>query len=132
MTMNPADQLPSEDRHAALFVQMVMQFASTGLVFLGRAPNPVTGKTGTDLDMARMVVDQLEMLENRTCGNLSPDEQRLLGQSLTTLRMAFVQAAHQPPAAPAAAAETETPAAPGAEQDGGEARKKFTKSYGQS
>lgn len=130
--MNPADQLPPEDLHAVLFAQMVTQFASTGLVFLGRAPNPVTGKTEADLDMARMVVDQLEMLENRTRGNLSPDEQRLLGRSLTTLRMAFVQAVHQPPAAPAAAAETETPAAPGAAQDDGEARKKFTKSYGPS
>lgn len=132
--MNPAELSP-EERHAALFAQLVMQFTSTGLVFLGRAPNPVSGKTETDLDMARMVVDQLEMLESRTRGNLSADEQKLLRQSLTTLRMAFVEAVNHPPAKPADTSSSASPAATpepgGTPAESGESRKKFTKSYGQ-
>jgi hypothetical protein len=128
--MNPAEFSP-EERHAALFAQMVMQFASTGLVFLGRAPNPVTGKTETDLDMAQMVVDQLEMLESRTRGNLSADEQKLLRQSLTTLRMAFVEAVNQSPAKPVEApAASPSPASESAAASEAP-RKKFSKSYGQ-
>mgnify|MGYP000684071974 CR=1 FL=1 len=129
--MNSAADLSPEQRHAALFAQMVMQFTSTGLVFLGRAPNPVTGKTETDLDMAQMVVDQLEMLEARTRGNLSADEQKLLRQSLTTLRMAFVEAVNQPPAKPGEAPAPETPASSDSPAGGEESRKKFSKRYGQ-
>lgn len=117
MTMDAPDldSLPPEQRHAAHFAQMVMQLASTALVMLGRAPNPVTGKTETDLETARLLVDQLEMLEAKTKGNLGPEEQRLLQQSLMTLRMTFVEVAKAAPAAPA-----------------DDAKKKFSKSYGAS
>jgi hypothetical protein len=118
--------LNAEERHAALFAHLVMQLSSTALVMLGRAPNPVTGKTETDLETARMLIDQLEMLAAKTRGNLGADEKRLLQQGLMTLRMAFVEATTKP-AAPAEAAPSTLP--PAGEE---EARKKFSKSYGQA
>jgi hypothetical protein len=135
--------LTAEEMHSAMFAQMVMQLASTALVLMGRVPNPVTHKTEYDLDAARLFVDQLEMLEVKTKGNLSADEQHLLKQNLMTVRMAFVQAVQTPPAAtPVADAEkpgSEKPEKPVSEvgpapTPGGEdeAKKKFSKSYGAS
>jgi hypothetical protein len=77
---------------AALFANMVMQQAQTAYMFLGKSPNPDTGQTVTDLDTAKYFIDQLEMLAYKTKGNLDRQEQGLLTQSLTTLRLAFVEA----------------------------------------
>ena len=70
MTMDNSVETPltTEQRHAALFAQMVMQLSSTALVMLGQAPNPMTGKTETDLETAQLLVEQLEMLEVKTKG----------------------------------------------------------------
>lgn len=121
--MATESNLTPEQRHAALFAEMVMQLASTAFVMLGRAPNPITGKTETDLETAQRLVEQLEMLEAKTQGNLGAEEQRLLKQSLMTLRMAFVEAVQSP--APATAPTTSPP--PVADEG---PKKKFSQSYG--
>lgn len=81
-----------DEIHAALFAQMVMQQSSLALMFLGVTPHPETGKKLFDLDTAQMFIAHLDMLEAKTRGNLSPDEAELIKQSLTNVRMAFVQA----------------------------------------
>jgi len=125
--------LTKDEMQTGLFAQMVMQFSSTALVLMGRAPNPVTGKTETDLESARLFVDQLEMIEAKTKGNLNPEEQHLLQQSLMTVRMAFVEAvkeASRTPGAGSAGQGAPQPADTPATEGEGESRKKFTKSYG--
>jgi len=125
--------LTQAEIHAGLFAQMVMQFSSTALVLMGRAPNPMTGKTETDLESARLFIDQLEMIEAKTRGNLTAEEQHLLKQSLMTVRMAFVEAVKETKSKPAAAsADKAAPQAvehPTAEKEA-EPKKKFSKSYG--
>ena len=125
---------------SALFANMVVQQTNMALMFLGQVPHPQTGEHMHDLDGARLFIDQLEMLAVKTKGNLDKNEERLLQQSLTGLRMAFVEAADkQPapaekkePAGPTASTATGTPQ-PGiaAEKAGaeGESHKKFTKKY---
>lgn len=90
------------DRMTALFSAMVLQQTQTALMLLGQVPHPDTGQTVVDLEAAQVLIDQLEMLEVKTRGNLSKDEEALLKQSLMTARMAFVQAVEHPPAAPSA------------------------------
>ena len=138
---------------SAMFASMVMQNTNMALIFLGQAPNPQTGQTGVDLENARYFIDQLEMLSVKTKGNLDRTEDAILKQSLTSLRLAFVEAVskpEQPPpaspeGAPAAATPTtdeqETPSAepPAEGEPAGEAapivppeaesKKKFTKKY---
>jgi hypothetical protein len=89
-----------------------------------------------DLDAAKMFIDQLEMLEAKTKGNLNPQETSLLKQTLMSLRLSFVEAADAPePAATPGAQSAQPPAAksdaaqsaPAAEED--EHRKKFSKKY---
>src|SRR5437867_2283404 len=91
-----------EDRISALFANMVAQQTNMALMFLGRVPHPESGQPVRDLKAAQMFIDQLEMLEVKTKGNLDKQEAGFLKQNLTALRMAFVEAAdHETSATPA-------------------------------
>jgi hypothetical protein len=126
---------------SALFASMIMQNTNMALIFLGQAPNPQTGQTGQDLEHARYFIDLLEMLAVKTKGNLDKQEDALLKQSLTHLRLSFVEAVEHPPkpappvSAPAAppSDEQETPvtepALPGEKAGEIESHKKFSKKY---
>lgn len=126
------------DEMAQRFIELVMMQAQQAALFLGQAPNPETGRAEVNLDYARLFIDQLEMLQEKTKGNLSPEETRLLGGVLSELRMAFVQAANQSPASqsaprvePPREAEPAPAAAPAtADSPEPESRKRFSKSYG--
>ncbi len=147
----PLAEMSREELISTHFNNLVVQQANMALIFLGRVPHPETKERAVDLETARYFVDQLEMLEAKTKGNLSKDEEKLLKDGLTTVRMAFVQAAEEArppgtqtpttPAAPPAATEASTTpppqAAPGpdiqpaaeAPAEDPESRKKFTKKY---
>jgi hypothetical protein len=81
-----------------LFRLFVMQQQQLVMMLLGKLVNPQTNEITRDLDSARVSIDLLGMLEAKTKGNLSSDEQRLLGQVLTTLRLNFVEEAARKPA----------------------------------
>lgn len=116
-----------------LFAEMVIQQTNMAMLFLGKMPHPQTGKTQQDLNAAKLFIDQLEMLEVKTKGNLSKEEEALLKQSLSHLRLSYVEAANKQgksatpnetaPIAPAAESKPEDQAA---EE---ESRKRFTKKY---
>jgi hypothetical protein len=127
-------------RHAALFTGMVLQQANLALMCLGRTPRPDTKDTAVDLDSATLFIDTLEMLEAKTRGNLSAEEATMLRETLTSLRITFVEAADRVPAR--GSAPTPTPAAPATTPEGTSApagsaeaaaeteeRKKFVKRY---
>jgi hypothetical protein len=106
----------SEQMLAALFANMVLQQTNMAMMFLGQVPHPESGKTVTDLETAQMFIGMLEMLEAKTKGNLTKQEQGLLKQSLTAVRMAFVQAVEHPARpeevpSPGKTSEASTPAA---------------------
>jgi hypothetical protein len=107
-----------EQMISALFAQLIMQHTNMALIFLGHGPNPQTGQVSQDLDHARFFIDQLEMLEVKTKGNLTKQEETILKQSLTSLRLAFVEAVNHPPAVPAPvpAEPPATPAAPATDE----------------
>ena len=123
------------DLQSALFAQLVLQQTNLALMLLGKMPNPQSGETMRDLDAARLLIDQLEMMETKTKGNLTHEEARLLQQSLMTLRMSFVEAVEAPAPAgkradAAAAAAAESKATPADEADAvEESRKRFSKKY---
>jgi hypothetical protein len=124
-----------EEMMSALFAQLVIQQSNMAMLLLGKMPNPQTGEKMRDLEAAKLFIDQLEMLEVKTKGNLSKEEELLLKQSLMSLRMAFVEAvespaetAQKPDSAPAIEEKKAEPAAPDQAADA-EAKKKFTKKY---
>jgi hypothetical protein len=127
------------------FIEFVMMQAQNAALFLGQIPNPQTGQGEVNLELAKMFIDQLGMIQEKTRGNLTNEESTVLRNTLTNLQMAFVEvsrevksggtAAAPEPAEPAAEPQTEsapveksdTSATPASE---GESRKNFTKSYG--
>lgn len=77
---------------SAIFAGMVNQYAQMAFMFLGKVPNPQSGKNEFDIESSKMFIDNLEMLEFKTKGNLSNEEDRFLKSVLTQLRMDFVEA----------------------------------------
>ena len=84
--MNPT----APPRAAALFLQLVLGLQQSGMMSLGKLMNPITRKIETNIEIARDTIDTLAALEARTRGNLEPDEERVLRQVLTELRMNYV------------------------------------------
>lgn len=82
------DESPS--RQAALFLQLVLSLQQSGMMALGKLMNPISRKIERHLDAARDTIDTLSALEARTRGNLEPDEERVLKQVLTELRMNYL------------------------------------------
>jgi hypothetical protein len=133
----PGGEPSKEQMMTALFAQLVMQQANLAMMLLGKVAHPESGKVVKDLESARLFIDQLEMLEVKTRGNLSKEEAGLLKQSLMNLRLAFVEAVEAPestptpkapePAATAGATPDPSAGAPAAEDE--EHRKKFSKKY---
>src|SRR5690242_7543874 len=74
------------------FIEFVLMHGQQTALFLGQIPNPATGKTERNLDVARLFIDQLEMIREKTRGNLNADEERLLATTLSSLQMGFVEA----------------------------------------
>lgn len=73
------------------FSTFVLSLATSAQVHLGVLPNPVTGKPEKDLQVAKQTIDILGMLEEKTKGNLTQEEARLLEHLLYDLRMMYVE-----------------------------------------
>jgi Domain of unknown function (DUF1844) len=134
------------------FIEFVVMHAQNAALFLGQIPNPKTGEAEVNLDLARMFIDQLAMIQEKTRGNLTSEEAKVLSNALSNLQMAYVEAsagarteparrgegapeAAQPEASQtraeqpsAARSEPSAPITPSEPET--ESRKKFTKSYG--
>jgi len=133
------------------FIEFVMMQARNAALFLGQIPNPQTGEGDVNLEAARLFIDQLAMIQEKTRGNLTSEETQVLSNALSNLQIAYVEVAReggsaQAPEAPQSPTQAEAPQAvqsaeqppPGAseppapiasEPETG-SRKKFTKSYG--
>ena len=122
---------------SALFAHMIMQQSNMAMMLMGKVAHPESGQTMRDLEAAKLFIDQLEMIEIKTKGNLSKEEAALLKQTLMTLRMSFVEEVESSPAPPGSEAAS-APQAPPAEEtaekpkeatEEDEHRKKFSKKY---
>jgi len=128
------------------FIEFVMMHAQNAALFLGQIPNPKTGEGEVNLELAKMFIDQLAMIQEKTRGNLTNEETTVLRNALSNLQMAYVEVARQvpqggaqptPPPAPSAPSSTmpeekskasEPISSPPPGES--ESKKKFTKSYG--
>ena len=78
------------NKEEQLFAQLLYIFQSSGMQGLGKVMNPVTNKIDRNLEQAKQSIDMLEMLRDKTKGNLSPESERLLSQFLSDLRLNYV------------------------------------------
>ncbi len=128
------------------FIEFVMMQAQNTALFLGQIPNPKTGQGEVNLELAKMFIDQLAMIQEKTRGNLTPEETAVLRNTLANLQMVYVEVSQHgpqavqpaPPSGPSDSPSPEAASPPAAPEkspeaeptDGGESKKKFTKSYG--
>ena len=82
-------QIPLAD-----FTTLVSSLATQALFSMGAMPDPQTGQRYTNLDHARHHIDSLTVLEEKTKGNLTEEEQKTLTTTLYELRSSYVQIAN--------------------------------------
>ncbi len=87
VNMNEPSELPPFEADFATFVYSLNTQA---LLFLGKIPNPMTGKYEKDVNMAKYLIDTIDMLSKKTEGNLDDNEKKLVENILYDLRMAFI------------------------------------------
>ena len=78
------------------FLQLIQMFMYQSLIALGQAPNPITQKTETDLEAAKHHIGFLEIIEEKTKGNLSETEAKYLKDCLHQCRLSFVSVSKGP------------------------------------
>ncbi len=85
----PEEAPPGTGAHID-FPSYILSYYTQGLVLLGEVPNPYTNKKEEDLEAARHTVDILGMLKDKTKGNLTEDEDRLLENVLYEVRLKYM------------------------------------------
>ena len=87
------DDLPGID-----FSTFVLSLATSALMHLGVVPESEGGSAEKNLPLAQQTIDTLELLQEKTRGNLTDDETKLLQSVLYELRMSYVKARGSKPA----------------------------------
>lgn len=134
-----------ESGNSQLFASLVMMFTTSAMQQLGKLINPLTGKTDVNLEAAQLTIDLLIMLREKTSGNLTKEEQKLLNDAISTLQLNYVETAQGGSASASESSKTEQTSSgsnvsteqekqqeppPAAEQPFEEKQPKFRKSYG--
>lgn len=78
------DSLPAID-----FATFVLSLSHSVLMHLGDAPDPSGGAPRRDVPMAKQTIDLLAVIQEKTTGNLTGEEERLLDQVMYDLRMRY-------------------------------------------
>ncbi|MHB8769583.1 MAG: DUF1844 domain-containing protein [Syntrophales bacterium] len=73
------------------FASFILSLSTTAMFHFGDFPDPVTQETRQNLAAAKQTIDLLSILQEKTAGNLTADEQQLLEGMLYELRMRFVK-----------------------------------------
>ena len=84
------ENLSEDQQQQLLFMMLVQQHEQIAMMGLGKLKNPVTDKTEKDLQSAKYAIDTLGMIERYTTGNLSKEMEGFLRQTLSTLRLNYV------------------------------------------
>ncbi|MBX9578249.1 MAG: DUF1844 domain-containing protein [Chthoniobacterales bacterium] len=116
------------------FIEFVMVQAQQAAFCLGKIPHPATGETAVNLEAARVFIDHLELIREKTRGNLSKEEDTILNKVLAELQMTFVQVSGDSTESAEISDSPEVPVEADSEGKGtdheGDSKKKFSKSYG--
>ncbi len=73
------------------FTTFILSLATSAQVHLGAIPNPTTGRQEQNLSLAKETIDLLDILKDKTKGNLTSEEDRLFEHVLYDLRMMYVE-----------------------------------------
>ena len=89
--MNEERPTAPEEIHKAYFVQLVLMLSGSALQQMGKLVDPQSKKAQVNLEAAQATIDLLDMLEAKTKGNLDKEEERMIRDTLMSLKMNFVE-----------------------------------------
>lgn len=89
--MNETQTPNSTQELQASFSMLIMSIASNSLLAMGHTPDPQTGKTEVDKQLAKFNIELLLTLKTKTKGNLTAEEQGLLDHIVQDLQLKFIQ-----------------------------------------
>lgn len=77
------------------FSTFILSLSTSALVHLGELPDPLTNKKDVNLQLAKQTISIIEMLKEKTKGNLSGEEERLINSVLCDVRLKFIQSSEK-------------------------------------
>jgi hypothetical protein len=83
----------TESRFEPSFNIFVTSLGMQAMIFLGEMPNPVNNETKVELERARYMIETIAMVKEKTAGNLSAEEQKLIDDVLYGLRLKYAEKA---------------------------------------
>ncbi|MEM3342235.1 MAG: DUF1844 domain-containing protein, partial [Thermoplasmata archaeon] len=81
----------SGQKDTLLFLQLVASLEQSAMMAMGKLMNPLTQKVEKDMEMAKSSIDILKMIEAKTAGNLTREEEMFLKQVLMQLQLNFLE-----------------------------------------
>ncbi len=90
--------MQGRQKQEIMFTQLVLMFQTAAMQQMGKLKSPLTDAIERNLEAAQNSIDLLDMLREKTKGNLSPEESRLLLQVIQELKLNYVDEAGKPEA----------------------------------
>mgnify|MGYP000179701926 CR=1 FL=1 len=81
-----------ETYHEPTFSLFLSSVGMQAMIAMGKLENPITKETNTDLGQARFLIDTLGIIQDKTKGNLTPEEDKALNDYLYNLRIMYIEA----------------------------------------
>ena len=91
MNQELSEQSMDEKNTAQLFMQLVIQNQQMAMISLGKVKNPVSDTLDKNLEYAKLSIDTLDMLIQKTNGNLTENEEKLLTETVNQLKIFYVE-----------------------------------------
>ena len=76
------------------FSSLVLPFYTQAVIKLGMVKDPMTNKEEENLELSKRLIDLIQLLKERTKGNLKPEEEKFLAACLQQLRIAYMEKAN--------------------------------------
>ncbi len=79
----------------AYFTSLVFSLSQAAMMQMGKVTNPMSGKIERDMNQAKTSIDMMEMLKEKTKGNLAKDEDKLICDMLANLQLNYAEEANK-------------------------------------
>ena len=89
--LREAEKVKKDDSQLKIdFSSFVLSLSTSALIQLGKINDPITKKADKNLEAAKQTIDILSIIQQKTKGNLTSEEQSVMDSSLYDLRMMFI------------------------------------------
>lgn len=80
----------NNEKQQMLFIQLISSLHGAALMQMGKMKNPSTDKLERNLEQAELTIEMLNMLREKTKGNLSSDEEKFISTVLSEVKLNYV------------------------------------------